>query len=38
LIDGGILAEISVEYNILKREVFPKGKMIVNEIRQQERG
>jgi putative oxidoreductase len=28
--------KISVEYNILKREIFPKGKMIVNEIRQRE--
>jgi putative oxidoreductase len=27
---------ISVEYNILRREIFPKGKMIVNELRQQE--
>jgi hypothetical protein len=30
--------KISIEYNILKREIFPKGKMIVNEIRQQEKG
>jgi putative oxidoreductase len=28
--------KISVEYYILKREIFPKGKMIVNEIRQLE--
>jgi putative oxidoreductase len=28
--------KISIEYDILKREIFPKGKMIVNEIRQRE--
>jgi putative oxidoreductase len=30
--------KISIEYNILKREIFPKGKMIVNEIKQRETG
>jgi putative oxidoreductase len=30
--------KISVEYNILKRELFPKGKKIVDEIRLKERG
>ena len=30
--------KISVEYNILKREIFPKGKKIVDEIRLKERG
>jgi putative oxidoreductase len=29
---------ISIEYNILKREIFPKGKKIVDEIRLKERG
>jgi putative oxidoreductase len=28
---------ISVEYNILKREIFPKGKKIVDEVRLKER-
>lgn len=30
--------KISIEYNVLKREVFPKGKKIVDEIRLKERG
>jgi len=30
--------KISVEYDILKREMFPKGKKLVGEINQQERG
>ena len=30
--------KISVEYNILKREIFPKGKEIVDEIKLKERG
>jgi putative oxidoreductase len=30
--------KISVEYDILKREIFPKGKKIVDEIRLKERG
>jgi putative oxidoreductase len=30
--------KISVEYNVLKREIFPKGKIIMNEIRGQETG
>jgi putative oxidoreductase len=29
--------KISVEYDILKREIFPKGKKIVNEVRLKER-
>lgn len=30
--------KISIEYNILNREIFPKGKMIVDEIKQHGRG
>jgi putative oxidoreductase len=30
--------KISIEYNVLKREIFPKGKKIVDEIRLKERG
>ena len=30
--------KISVEYGILKREIFPSGKKIVDEIKQQEKG
>ena len=30
--------KISVEYDILKREIFPSGKKIVDEIKQQEKG
>lgn len=30
--------KISIEYDVLKREIFPKGKKIVDEIRLKERG
>ena len=30
--------KISIEYDILKREIFPSGKKIVDEIKQQEKG